>query len=327
MLPTRPTDGTNFHGVEQTVGRRARASGSSPCNRSTATANSSQQHERLRPDRAAFACSSAAAASGIVFCAAAVEGDAPDLTGRLGHGRLAEGRIAPFPSSESCTRLIRLCPARELRSRPAGPSLPACDGAAPAAGRRSTERSGHRQPRHVHSASRLAEKRKRASSTRKPKARPAKRRSPAAIVQQREEPPFLPSGVQTANHIFGGRRHRVNGESFSFPRSGVGTQLLDAPASSAYGDRCGVGHASTTPDVANCVPTPDRGSCLIGRMKLAFILIIHTSSMRYREHDHIRANLQGRFVLQAVAVRMRELLPAVAQVEAAVNHRQPAVEA
>ena len=48
--------------------------------------------------------------------------------------------------------------------------------------------------------------------------------------------------------------------------------------------------------------------------------------MRYCEHDHIRADLQGGFVFVAVAVGVGELLPAVAEVEFAVNDGQLAVE-
>ncbi len=48
--------------------------------------------------------------------------------------------------------------------------------------------------------------------------------------------------------------------------------------------------------------------------------------VRDRIHDHIRANLQGVFILHAVAIRMRKLLPTVAQVEFAVNHRQAAID-
>ena len=49
--------------------------------------------------------------------------------------------------------------------------------------------------------------------------------------------------------------------------------------------------------------------------------------VRDREHHHVRANLQGRFVFQAVAVGMRKLFPAVAQVESAVDDGQLAVDA
>ena len=48
--------------------------------------------------------------------------------------------------------------------------------------------------------------------------------------------------------------------------------------------------------------------------------------MRYRKYNDVRADLQGRFVFQTVAVGMRELFPAVAQVESAVDHGQPAVD-
>ena len=48
--------------------------------------------------------------------------------------------------------------------------------------------------------------------------------------------------------------------------------------------------------------------------------------MRHRRDDDIGPDRQGVLVAVAVAVGVRELLPAVAQVEAAVDDGQPAVE-